>query len=164
MMAKSRGKYHDWITEQGLTLIEGWAFDGLTDKQIAEDKIGINETTLHRWKKQFPQVMQALKKGKEYPDRQVENALYKRAVGYEYEEQETWIEIDDNGKEKKKVRKIMKHVPPDVAAIIFYLKNRKPKEWRNNPEQDEGDSSNRPIINIIELPRKPEESDDDTDD
>lgn len=149
-MAKS--KHYDWITEKGLTLIEGWAFDGLTEKQIAEDKMGISERTLSRWKNEHKAILSALKKGKEFPDREVEGALRKRAVGYDYEETETFIEIDDKGKEHKKIRRVKKHMPPDTAAIIFYLKNRKPDKWRNNPEERQGEQ----IIVNIEPPPRPE--------
>lgn len=78
-------KYTYWLTEEGLTLIEGWARDGLTDKQIAHN-IGIAEQTLNVWKKQFSSFSESLKKGKEVVDRQVENALLKKALGFTYTE------------------------------------------------------------------------------
>ena len=124
-----RGKYHQWITKEGLTKIEGWARDGLTNEQIAKN-IGINPDTLYTWIKKFPEISESLKKGKEVVDREVENALLKRALGYEYEEVKTYIEEVD-GKRKKKVEKTIKHVPADVTAGIFWLKNRKPEQWRN---------------------------------
>ncbi|MDN9837833.1 helix-turn-helix domain-containing protein, partial [Clostridioides difficile] len=71
-------KYEYWITEEGLIKIEGWARDGLTDEQIAFN-IGINVKTLYDWKKKYSNICNALKKGKEVIDRQVENALLKRA-------------------------------------------------------------------------------------
>lgn len=78
-------KYIEWLEEEGLIRIEGWARDGLADKQIAQN-MGVSERTFTEWKKRFPSVSSALKKGKEVVDRQVENALFKRAVGYEYTE------------------------------------------------------------------------------
>ena len=82
----ARGKYEYWLTEDGLTLLEGWARDGLTDEQLAE-KIGIGTRTLYDWKGRYPQISQALKKGKEIVDIQVENALLKRALGYDFQEE-----------------------------------------------------------------------------
>ena len=93
------GKYHDWITEEGLLKIEGWARDGLTDEQIAHN-MGISPSTLYEWKKKYPEISEALKKGKEVVDREVENALLKRALGYEYEEVKQIIEKDEMGKDK----------------------------------------------------------------
>ncbi len=131
-MSRKRGpgKYHDWITEEGLLKIEGWARDGLTDEQIAHN-IGIARTTLYDWKNKYPDISNALKRGKEVIDRQVENALLKRALGYEYEEVKQIIEKDENGKDRKRIEKTVKHVAPDVTAQIFWLKNRKPAEWRD---------------------------------
>ena len=67
------GKYQEWLTEEGLLKIEGWARDGLTNEQIASN-IGINRDTLYTWIKKYPDISDTLKKGKEVIDRQVENA------------------------------------------------------------------------------------------
>ena len=125
-----KGKYHDWITEEGLLKIEGWARDGLTDEQISHN-IGIHPSTLYEWQKKYPEIAESLKRGKEVIDRQVENALLKRALGYEYEEVKMVVERDENGNEKKKQEKVIRKVVPDTTAQIFWLKNRKPAEWRD---------------------------------
>ncbi len=130
-----KGKYHDWITKEGLLKIEGWARDGLTDEQISHN-MGIHPSTLYEWQKKYPEISEALKKGKEVIDRQVENALLKRALGYEYEEVKQIIEKDDKGKDRKRIEKTVKHVVPDVGAQIFWLKNRKPHEWRDKQQVD----------------------------
>ncbi|MBM7717158.1 transcriptional regulator with XRE-family HTH domain [Bacillus thermophilus] len=133
-MSSRRGKYHQWLTEEGLLKLEGWAKDGLTDEQIAGN-IGISRSTLNEWKKRYPDISDTLKRGKEVVDRQVENALLKRALGYEYEEVKTYIEETD-GKKKKRVEKTTKHVAGDVTAQIFWLKNRKPGVWRDKKETE----------------------------
>jgi len=124
-------KYNEWITEEGLLKIEGWARDGLTDEQIANN-IGIRRPTLYDWKNKYPDISDALKKGKEVIDRQVENALLKRALGYEYVE--TTKELTDLGLTVTK--QVIKQVSPDTTAQIFWLKNRKPKEWRDKKETE----------------------------
>jgi hypothetical protein len=121
-----RGKYQEWITEEGLLKLEGWARDGLTDKQIAEEKIGISERTLTRWKERYPSVMSALKKGKEVVDRQVENALLKSALGFHYKEEM----VTNQGE----VVEVVKYEKPSTTAQIFWLKNRKPEMWRDKQE------------------------------
>ena len=125
----AKGKYQEWLEPDGLLLLEGWARDGLTDEQLAE-KMGCGVRTLYDWKERFPQISQALKKGKEVVDLQVENALLKRALGYEYIEER--IEVSD--KDGRKVIQTVKHVIPDTAAQIFWLKNRRPGRWRDKPE------------------------------
>lgn len=127
----ARGKYEYWLTEDGLVLLEGWARDGLTDEQIAE-KIGISRSTLSEWKKKFPDISDTLKKGKEIIDIKVENALLKRALGYEYDEQR----IEKSEKDGTKIIQTIKHVPPDVGAAAFWLKNRMKEKWRDKPTID----------------------------
>ena len=92
----AKGKYQEWLEPEGLLLLEGWARDGLTDEQLAE-KIGVSTSTLYDWKAKYSEISEALKKGKEVVDIQVENALLKRALGYEYTEER--IEVSE--KEEK---------------------------------------------------------------
>lgn len=131
--AGRKGKFQEWLTPDGLTVIEGWARDGLTDEQTAHN-MGISYTTLKDWINKFPAISTALKKGKAPVDLQVENALLKRALGYEYEETITEMEEVSGGKPKKHIRKVTKHMPPDTTAQIFWLKNRRPDRWRDKIE------------------------------
>lgn len=122
----------------------GWARDGLTNIQIAEN-MGVAERTFTEWVARFPAISAALKRGKEPVDTQVENALLKRALGYEYDEVTEETERfpvgkpDEDGEqrfiEKTKVKTKRVTVLPDVTAQIFWLKNRKPKQWRDRVEQ-----------------------------
>ncbi len=152
------GKINEWLEKDKLILLEGWARDGLTDEQIAKN-IGINRTTLYDWKKKETNIADALKKGKEVIDFEVENALLKRALGYEYEE-----ETYENGILTKKVKK---QVAPDTTAQIFWLKNRKKEQWREKVEVVETDEDlqniNKNISNIANLLNnpKPNRSDED---
>ncbi len=129
----AKGKYERWLEPDGLTLLEGWARDGLTDEQISGN-IGINTSTLYDWKNKFPKISEALKKGKEVVDYQVENALLKRALGYDY--QETRVEKSD--KDGTKIIQTLKHIPADTTAQIFWLKNRRPDKWRDKPQEVNG--------------------------
>ena len=81
----AKAKALEWLTEERLVILEGWARDGLTDEQIAEN-VGISVRTLYRWKIQHCQICYALKKGKDTADREIENALFKRAKGYDFTE------------------------------------------------------------------------------
>ena len=128
-----KGLYEEWLTPDGLTRITGWARDGLTNIQIAAN-MGVAERTFTEWIARFPAITAALKKGKEPVDIQVENALLKNALGYDYEETTTEIEELAGGKVKKHVRKVTKHMPGDTTAQIFWLKNRKPEMGRDKHE------------------------------
>jgi len=128
----AKGKFEYWRSVDGLLLIEGWARDGLTYEQIAKN-MGISRSTLHEWEKSFSDISDALKKGREVVVRELENALVKRAKGYETEE-----EIYERNKEGEVVlsRKIRKTVPPDTTALIFALKNMSPDKWRDKKEME----------------------------
>ena len=122
----AKGKYEYWLTPEGLLKLEGWARDGLTNEQIAQN-IGVSRKTLQEWCVKYGDIGDTLKRGKEVVDRQVENALLKRAIGYEYEE------VSEKGMmTEKKITK--KQVVPDVTAQIFWLKNRRPDKWKDKQD------------------------------
>lgn len=106
-MAKSKAEY--WLTDDGLTLLEGWARDGLTDEQLAHN-MKIVPSTLYEWKKKYPKISEAIKKNKDIADYEVENALFKSAKS------------------------------GNVTAMIYWLNNRKPKQWRNKQDKDNNDA------------------------
>lgn len=137
----ARGKYEDWLTPENLLRLEAWARDGLTFEQIAHN-IGCSESTLREWRERHPAISTALKKGREVVDIEVENALYKRAVGYNYNETIREIVKDpETGEDSLQVTKVVtKHVVPDTTAQIYWLKNRRPDKWRDRPV-DETDSA-----------------------
>ena len=112
--------------EDKLGLIEGWKRDGLTDDQVAKN-LGVSKNTLIKWKREEVNFMNAIKKGKEVSDYELENALHKRAVGYYYEEQTV-----TNQGEIVTVRKY-EHANP--TSLIFALKNRLPHKYRDRIEQ-----------------------------
>ena len=134
----ANGKYQDWLTPEGLIKLEGWARDGLTDEQISRN-MGIGTTTLYRWKEKFKEIREALKRGKEVVDREVENALLKRALGYEYTEttREAVKNPDSGDIEMRVTKEVTKKVIPDTTAQIFWLKNRRPDKWRDKPAYED---------------------------
>ncbi len=121
----NRTSYKDWLSEDKLLLIEGWARDGLSDEQIAHN-IGIRRETLWDWKKKYSHISNSLKKGKEVVDFLVENALLKNALGFKYEEN---VVTRDGA-----VVNVEKFQAPNTVAQIFWLKNRKPDKWRDRIE------------------------------
>ena len=133
----AKGKYHKWLEKDNLIRMQGWARDGLTDEQIATN-MKIHPATLYEWKNKFNEINEALKESKDIADYNVINALYKRCLGYDFEEVQTIVE-DDNGKKKKRISKTIKHIAPDTTAIAIWLNNRKPEEWKRNRGKEELD-------------------------
>jgi hypothetical protein len=131
----AKAKYKKWLQEDNLLRLQGWARDGLIDEQIAHN-IGIAPKTLWQWKTRYSSIGNALKENKEVVDIQVENALFKNAMGYDYTEVKEIIEKDEQGKDRKRIERYHKKMPPNATAQIFWLKNRKPAEWRDRQEVD----------------------------
>ena len=105
---------------------------GATDREIA-DFFGVDERTLHRWKHEHEAFCQSLKVGKSAADERVEQSLYRRAVGYSFDGEKVFqfqgqiVRADT-----------VEHVPPDTTAAIFWLKNRRPEEWRDRQQLEVG--------------------------
>jgi len=125
-------------------LAESYARDGLIEKDIAA-KLGVSVATFENYKNKHVEFLESLKRGKAPIDFEVENALLKRALGYDYDEITEEFEGDSTEPTKRKV--IRKHVAPDTTAQIFWLKNRKASHWRNNPIF-EGEETKKLILEL----------------
>lgn len=131
----------EWITEDGLLRIKGWARDGLTDKDIAEKKIGISERSFTRWKSKYPAIVSALKEGHAPVDTEIEDSMVRSAKGFKVKEKKAFkvkttkkkdgMEITE---EHMEVVEVERYVDPVVIAQIFWLKNRKPDYWKDKRE------------------------------
>ncbi|MCB6265521.1 helix-turn-helix domain-containing protein [Longicatena sp. 210702-DFI.1.36] len=147
----AKGKYQEWLTEEGLLQLEAWARDGLTEEQIAHN-MGINRRTLTDWKNKYTPISLTLKRGKEVVDIQVENALLKRALGYTYKEvtREKIFNPETGQYELMPTKEVTKEVVPDTTAQIFWLKNRRPEQWRDKRDVSvEGElNTNNPFAGL----------------
>ena len=130
----AKGLYEKWQKPEQLTLLQGWRRDGLTMQQIA-DNIGVKRQTLYDWCTKYKDISDALKKGTEVANYEVENAMFKSAVGYYVTEQEqTEVQgFDEDGNPRTTITKHQRrrYIPPSLGAQIFILKNRLPKKWRD---------------------------------
>ena len=154
----AKGKYEEWLSEEGLLKLEAWARDGLTNEQIASN-IGISRKTLQEWCIKYSDISDTLKKGKDVADIQVENALFKKAIGYTVSLKKTFkvkrIEYDEaTGKKISEREELVEgfdemHIPADTAAQIFWLKNRQPEKWKDKKDI-ESDSGTGMLEKLIE--------------
>lgn len=128
------------FSEHLVLAAEYMARAGMTDEQIAE-KMGIHISTLCAWKKEYPEFSEAIKRGKDTPDDQVESALLKRALGFHNPDA---VKIFmPAGADEPVYAKYSEYFPPDVMAIIYWLNNRRPRRWRKNPEESGDNGDNR---------------------
>lgn len=112
-------KINDWLEKDKLILLEGWSRDGLTNEQIANN-IGINVKTLYDWKNKESDICNALKKGREIVDYEVENALLKSAL------------------------------EGNTTAQIFWLKNRRKMQWRDKVEYEANTDELNKVKELLE--------------
>lgn len=122
-----------WLSDDGLMLLECWARDGFNYSEIAR-RMGVTPQLLARWKKNFPEMQEALSTGREVVDYKVENALLKSALGFTSKEVTVtigkrmingeWVNITKETKTKENI--------PNVTACLAWLNNRRPDLWKKN--------------------------------
>ena len=104
--------------------VEYYAGEGMTNQEIAAS-MDINACTINDWMNKYPEFSDAIKRGRKIADDKVEKSLYKRAMGMYVEETKR---VDDGN--SVRVETTSKYIA-DTTAMIFWLKNRKPQEWRD---------------------------------
>ena len=115
-----------WLSEDGITLISQWRREGIPFEEIAATYVGVSSNTLWRWTKGSRELAVALQVSKDCVNSKVEEALLKRALGYDYDE--TTSELVEGSMRITKV--VRKHVSPDVKACLSWLFSRRPDRWR----------------------------------
>lgn len=105
---------------------------GATDIEVA-DFFEVDVRTIYRWKHDHPDFCQALNVGKEKADERVVNSLFQKAVGYEQDAVKIFMPANASAPVYAEYRE---KIAPDTTAAIFWLKNRRPAEWRDRQELD----------------------------
>lgn len=124
-----------------LTQVEKLCMLGAKDTELA-DFFEVAESTINEWKITHPEFSESLMKGKQLADAHVAHSLYKRATGYEHED------VDIKMYEGQIIEtSLIKHYPPNPTSMIFWLKNRRPKDWRDKQDgEQQGVTINQMII------------------
>jgi len=148
----------EWLSEDNLIRIKGWARDGLTDKDIATKKIGIGERTFCDWKRKYPAFSASLKEGRAPVDTEVESAMVKSALGHKTTVRKpiklkTTRRKDGMEITEEHVEYVDEeiYVPPQVVAQIFWLKNRKKDYWKDKPESENNEAIERIVSKMAEI-------------
>lgn len=113
---------------------------GATDREAA-GFFEVSESTLNLWKLAHPEFSESLKVGKGAADARVEQSLYRRALGYSHDA--TKIAINATG--EVTTVPFTEIYPPDTTAAIFWLKNRRPDQWRDVKAQEHSGPNGGPI-------------------
>jgi hypothetical protein len=104
--------------------------NGATDMELA-DEFEVSVTTIYNWRAKHPEFLEAVKTPKGIADDRVERSLFERAIGYSHNAVRIFMPA---GAEKAVIVPYVEHVPPDTSAATFWLKNRKPAEWRDKTD------------------------------
>lgn len=133
--AGARSKYDDGFPE----IAEGYARRGLSDVDIAKN-LGISLDAYYRYQKLYSEFYEAIKRGKRPANIIVENALFKRCVGYVLKEPTVENYVDEKGKEQTRRKIVTRNIIPDINAIKFWLINREPDLWKTIRDELENDN------------------------
>lgn len=134
--ARKRGRPSEYDNKFAM-IAEALCMFGATDEEIAAH-FKVSVRTIHRWKLEHEEFCHALKNGKNLPDERVERSLYQRSLGtYVIEEQAIKVKVGPS-EEKVEIVKVEKYVPPDTTAMIFWLKNRRSKDWKDVKQHEVG--------------------------
>lgn len=129
-----RGRKEKYFThvEPYLQQIKWWTRDGLVEAEVCK-RLGVAVSTFNLYKNQYPELLEALKEGKQVADYHVEDALYKRATGIDYIEttRERWYNEKTQQWETVVTKQVAKFIPPDTGAAMAWLKNRQPERWKD---------------------------------
>lgn len=102
---------------------------GAIDSDLSEF-FDVSESTINKWKLDFPSFSESIKKGKVQADAKVASSLFHRANGYSHKE----TKIATHEGRISDTLDVEKHYAPDPTAAIFWLKNRQPKLWRDKQD------------------------------
>jgi hypothetical protein len=123
-------KFEDIFVHQAKLL----ARRGADDNELAEF-FDVSVRTIFNWRRAYPEFAEATKVGRADADDRVERSLYERAVGYRYTEQQAIKVKVEKDREKVEIVEVEKMMPPDTNAAQFWMKNRRPADWRDRREQ-----------------------------
>lgn len=120
---------------------------GATDREIAKF-FGVSDDSLLRWRYLYPEFCGAMRTGKDACDDRVMHSLYHKAVGYSFDS----VKIMQH-EGSPLIVPYVEHVPPSDTAIAFWLKNRRPNEWRDKIEHTgpEGGAIKVEIVRFSEI-------------
>ena len=151
--------YKEWLDsgqlKHILMLVQKWRGEGAGIDEIAE-KLGVTRATVFEYQKKYSDFADALKKGKEIQDGEVENSLIKECIGYYYDETTTTTTaiIDKatgeiTNLQKVETKTIKRYARPNTSSIAYYLNNKIPNKWKNRVVFD-GDNDDGILPKLIE--------------
>lgn len=144
-----KSKYETHVAPY-LDRIRLWVARGATAEEVA-NKLGTTKKSLYEWRKKHSDLSDALEAPRGDVDTSVEAALYKRCIGYDYEEVTKWQTIGRGGELIWLEKRTTKHLPPDPNSIQFWLTNRRKGEWKRMPEGEAAENGESGVVLLPEV-------------
>ena len=97
-----------------------------------DDLAGLFEVslaTIGNWLRRYPAFKKAVQDGRDVADADVVQSLHSRATGYNYEAEKIFHYRGEVMKVPHTV-----HCPPDTTACMFWLRNRRRRDWLEKSE------------------------------
>lgn len=152
--AGARGAVRQWLEPDGLMILAAWARNGWDDERVAQ-ACGVSVRTLEKWRRRYPELDLALRQRPESADVAVENALHSLAVGYTRPVRKTYrlkrVEYDERGRKAREWEELETgidevHVPASVTAQKFWLAHRRPGDWGDGADAEDGDG----LVSVVD--------------
>lgn len=154
-----------------LDVIEKWSRDGVTNEDIRKN-LGIGKATWYKYVNEHSELSELLKKTREIVDASVENSLLKKALGYtvhvkkHFKVKKTEYKNGRKVKEEEEIKAVYDevYIPPELGAQCFWLKNRRPEEWKDRKAVDGsyGEETENEVITIVKRMEEDDEGNMDT--
>ena len=135
MAKRGRKNAYETVIKPRFDDILKWLRSGATEEQICKN-LGISQQTFYKYKQEYTEFLELLKKGRENLVEQLRGALIKKALGFEYKESKRITKYED-GNEIIQTEEYTKQSLPDVAAANLLLKNYDKENWSNDPRSDD---------------------------
>lgn len=148
-----RGRPSKYNPETHLVIVQALAKRGLTIVQLAET-LDVSPSTVNKWMVEYPDFSEAIKEARDISDESVEASLFQRATGYSVKATKVFLPA---GSTEPVYAPYIEHFPPDPTSMIFWLKNRRPEQWRDKQEIEHSGKLDMTSLSQEEFDRRAKE-------
>ena len=129
----ARNNKYETSVKPRLEEIKIWAERGATDKEIIQ-MLDIGKSAFYTYLNKYPEFLDTIKNNRNKAIEDIKNALFKRAIGFQYKETKETKSTDEDGNVSIKKETTIKTVVPDPASCMILLKHwDKNNEWTSEP-------------------------------
>ncbi len=102
---------------------------GATNKDLA-GRFGVARSTIDLWIASHPEFAEAVQQGRDVADATAVESLFTRVTGYNHKAEKVFLYRGE-----PRTATYTAHVPPETRACMYWLRNRRPEDWREVSER-----------------------------